>query len=130
MPFLITWIGSWALKSVTGAIGESAIAILAPFVQVPVNLVVGGLVDLSKTTHGRIFMMAVIVVLSGWWVEAHYTYVSRSELASLQAQVTKLSAANAQLGKRPAAMQAENARLLVQAAELAKRPEVCPTKKR
>jgi hypothetical protein len=137
MPVFLGWIVSVALKTVTGWAGAGVVSAIAPIVSalstaapVVINAVLGGLLDASRTPIGRAVILAAMAFFIGAWVQAHYTYVSRAELASLQAQVSKLSASNAQLARRPAAAMAENARMQAQVSALAKRPEVCPAKRK
>jgi hypothetical protein len=109
MPAIFGIITGWAIKLIGGAIGESAIAFLTPFLSAGasvigfvVNFLVGILLDLSKTYEGRIFLAAVFLACSGWYVQHHYTYVARAYLAAVEEDVDRLTTANAALSKRPA----------------------------
>lgn len=109
MPALFGIIGGWALKLLGGAIGESAVALLTPFLSAgasvigfAVNFAVGILLDLSKTTEGRIFLVALFLAGSGWYIQHHYTYVARAYLAAIEQDVDELTKANAALSRRPA----------------------------
>ncbi len=123
MGAIFSLVSGWALKFAGGAIGESAVAFLTPFLQAGssvigfvVNFVVGILLDLSKTYEGRIFLAVVFLGLAGWYVQHNYTYVARSYLAMVEQDIDKLGAANKKLA-------ADNA-------ALAKRSASCPAARR
>ena len=137
MPIFLGWAASFALKTVTGWAGAGVMSAVAPIITamstgaaVVINAVLGALLNALKTPIGRAVILATMAFFIGVWVQAHYTYVSRAELATLQAQIVKLSALNAQLSRKPASAMAENARLQAQAAMLLKRPESCPAKRK
>jgi hypothetical protein len=109
MGAIFSLVSGWALKLAGGAIGESAVAFLTPFLSAGasvagfvVNFAVGILLDLSKTYEGRIFLAVVFLGLAGWYVQHNYTYVARAYLAAVEQDIDKLTTANAALSKRPA----------------------------